>query len=141
MKRWLILLALPTAADAQIVEVQSGGFSFHQRVVIKVPRAPDPPPLRRPQPAWRERGGPRCLPLAGVAVAALTRAESVDLLLDGGRRMRARFDTDCPTLDFYNGLYLCGTADGKLCARRDWVRARSGAACRIESFKRLTPAR
>ncbi|WP_294088860.1 hypothetical protein [Sphingomonas sp.] len=138
MKRWMLLIALPAAADAQVVEVQSGGFSFHQRVVIRVPRAPEPP---RAPIVWREKSGPRCLPMETVNAAALTRAESVDLVLDDGQRLRARFNTDCPTLDFYAGLYLRGTGDGRLCARRDWVRARSGAACRIESFKRLIPRR
>ena len=71
--------------------------------------------------------------------AAIDREGEVDLVIGGTRRMRAKLDDDCPTLDFYRGFYLKPTPDGQLCAGRDALRSRSGAYCAITRFRMLVP--
>jgi len=94
------------------------------------------PPIR-----WVEKKADKCVPAIDLAAAAITGTDSVDLVLNGGKRLRARFGADCPALDFYSGFYVKMTNDGKVCARRDSIRSRSGGECRIESFRALVPAR
>ncbi|MBW8743521.1 MAG: hypothetical protein JF628_04120 [Sphingomonas sp.] len=62
---------------------------------------------------------------------------SVDLVLRGGYRMRARFSANCPGLDYYSGFYVSAGADGKLCSGRDVIRDRAGGECEIEKFRQL----
>jgi len=134
MTRWLILslaFATPMPALAQLTTL-----SIHQRIVIRVPR-PEPPGAVPTPVRWREAKGPRCVPLEGIAGAAMIEPERIDLLLADGNRLRARFDDACPALDFYRGLYVKANADGQLCAKRDAVRSRSGDACRITGFRKL----
>ncbi|GAA0733061.1 hypothetical protein [Sphingomonas japonica] len=124
---------------------QRAQVRMHQRIVIRVPRltaartsmANAPlPPIR-----WVERDTDRCIAASSLAGAAVTRPDSVDLVLSGGRRLRANLGSACPALDFYNGFYLRPTSDGMVCARRDAFRSRSGGECRIEAFRALVPAR
>ncbi|MBX9813494.1 MAG: hypothetical protein A4S12_06835 [Proteobacteria bacterium SG_bin5] len=125
----LLAPAVPAAA-------QYSGISIHQRIVIRVPR-PEPPGAAPAAVRWREVKGPRCVPLDGIAGAAMVESERMDLLLADGGRLRARFDDACPALDFYRGLYVKANSDGLLCAKRDTVRSRSGDACRIRGFRKL----
>jgi hypothetical protein len=69
----------------------------------------------------------------------LSGAEQVDLILAGGSRVRARFDENCPALDFYGGFYLQYGRDQQICARREAVMSRMGRSCTIERFKLLVP--
>lgn len=134
MTRWLPLslsLLAPMPALAQV-----SALTIHQRIVIRVPR-PEPPGAAFVAPRYREVKGPRCVPLDGIAGAAMVEPERMDLLLADGGRLRARFDDACPALDYYRGLYVKANADGRLCAKRDAVRSRSGDACRITGFRKL----
>jgi hypothetical protein len=90
-------------------------------------------------PRVSEKKGPKCIPIDRLAGTGVARKESVDLLLTDGTMLRAKLDDDCPTLDFYAGMYLRPTPDGQLCGDRDVIRARSGRACPISSFKKLKP--
>lgn len=158
MVNWLVnplfLFPLALAPDAAVtVQDQSvparARLRVERRVIVRVPRmSPAPgltaaatsaplPPIR-----WVERsGGERCVPVGALAAASITRPDSVDLVLSGGRRMRARLAEDCPALGFYSGFYLRPPADGQICARRDAIRSRSGGECRIEGFRALIPSR
>lgn len=134
----------PTAARPGMagMPVRVAQIRVQQYVVIRVPRpgrainasVPALPPIN-----WVERRGERCVPLNRLAGAAITRADSVDLVLTGGRRLRARLGNRCPSLDFYSGFYLRPTADGLICADRDAIRSRSGGECRIDRFRTLVP--
>lgn len=119
---------------------------IRQHVVVRVPRISQPnQPIASSAPltpiAWVERRADSCLPMNGVAGAAITRADSVDLVMADGKRMRARLDSDCQSLGFYSGFYVRPTDDGRICARRDTIRSRSGGECRIQAFSALVPAR
>ncbi|TKD49960.1 hypothetical protein [Sphingomonas baiyangensis] len=121
---------------------------IRQHIVVRVPRlslasrpiaASTAAPL--PPISWTEQKAEDCVPLDTLAGAAITRPDSVDLLMVNGRRMRARLGPECQSMGFYGGLYLRPTADGRLCVHRDRMRSRSGGECSIEQFHTLVPAR
>lgn len=127
------LLALAAWQDGEAHPVVS-------RVVIRdevILRVPVRPRLVPPAVEWEEHKGPRCIPAAEIRGASLAGSEHVDFLLADRSRVRARFDEDCPALDFYAGFYL-KPEDEQLCADRDYVHSRVGSSCRIERFRKLT---
>ena len=99
-------------------------------------------PVIRPRIAspvrWVEKRGPKCIRSGAVAAATLAEDRSIDFLLRDRRRIRAKMDSECPTLDFYGGFYL-QPADDRICARREEIRNRVGGSCRIERFRTLVP--
>lgn len=119
---------------------------IQQHIVIRVPR---PDTIRRvsapaaplPPIAWVERDSDKCVRMDRLSGAAITRSDSVDLVLAGGKRVRAKLGSECPALDFYSGFYVKPTKDGMVCAKRDVFRSRSGGECRIKSFRTLIPER
>ncbi|MBB5720023.1 hypothetical protein FHR23_002983 [Stakelama sediminis] len=119
--------------------------TIHQRIIIRIPRVSDPAvPAARLVPRqmhWKEKHADRCVIADQFAGATITDSSSVDLITRDGRRMRAILDDKCPSLDFYAGFYLIPGRDGKICARRDVIRSRSGRSCEIATFKRLVPER
>ncbi|MGY2733431.1 hypothetical protein [Sphingomonas sp. UYP23] len=143
----VLLLALAPAASAEMGpfdRVELAQLSIHQRIVIRIPRVFGRRDAERADFAeqrWRTKKGPKCVPMGALEGAVITGADSVDLLVADGTRLRAEFDDDCPALDFYSGLYVKGTSDGMVCADRDSIRSRSGSACKIERFRRLVAKR
>lgn len=122
-------------------------LTFRERIVIRIPRLPPaPPPSRAAARAetatvWSERKAPKCVAAAVLAGASINGEGDVDLVATDGRRLRAKLDDDCPTLNFYRGFYLKRTADGMICAKRDALRSRSGARCEIARFRTLVAKR
>lgn len=100
------------------------------------PMASFPMPL--PTPAWKESRGPRCVARGDLMAASVDSEKNVDFILRDRTRVRARLQNSCPALDYYSGFYLKPTADGRICRDRDAVHARSGGACEIDVFRRLT---
>lgn len=110
-------------------------LTIRQQIIIRVPTRPPPTdPVE-----WKENNGPKCVPASALA-GALVSKRGVDLLLRGGRRVRARLDR-CPPLDYYSGFYVRPGPDGRVCADRDTIRVRSGGSCEIDAFRLLVPAR
>jgi hypothetical protein len=126
--------------------IRTAQVRIQQYVVIRVPR---PDPVRRvsapaaplPPITWVERDADRCVKMEQLSGAAITRSDSVDLVLSGGKRIRAKLGNECPALDFYSGFYVKPTKDGMVCAKRDTFRSRSGGECRIKAFRSLIPER
>ena len=112
-----------------------GQITVSEEIVMRVPviRPRMVWPIR-----WEEAKGPRCIRGANILATALADDGSIDFLMRSRERIRARLENQCPTLDFYGGLYL-QSADGEICARRDEVRSRIGGSCSIERFKRMIP--
>jgi len=146
----LIALAAPALAAAGDSPVQLDGVAVaqvmvHERVIIRLPRmAPGRPMARTAAPApvrYREKKGPKCVAVADMGGAMIVEPGAVDLVMDGGKRLRAKLDDDCGPMDFYNGFYLRPAADGQVCAKRDVIRMRSGASCEIDTFKTLQVVR
>jgi hypothetical protein len=121
----------PGSADVRLAQVQ-----VQERIIIRVPVRP---PAPRPPVSFKEKRGPHCINSAQIVGAAVTSAGEVDFLLRGRQRFRAKFERACPALDFYSGFYLKPSPDGRLCAHRDSIHARSGGACEIQKFRKLEP--
>ncbi|MFM9828259.1 MAG: hypothetical protein ACKVOB_05865 [Sphingomonas sp.] len=145
----LLLLVAPEPAGGGTPEkarvVQTQEFTFHQRVIIRVPRMPEEPlaasASARAPVRWIEKKARKCVGLETLIGASVPTSESVDLVVNDGRRLRARFADGCAGLDFYSGFYIRPTTDGQVCAKRDVVRSRSGGACQIREFRQLIPQR
>ncbi len=151
-----VALLLPLAASGQSKPQPSPSTStptrlaqvrIQQHIVIRVPR-PDPvrrlaspPPAPLPPIAWVEKRASDCVSVDSLSGAAIIRSDSVDLVLAGGRRLRAKLGSECPALDFYAGFYVKPNKDGKVCAKRDVFRSRAGGECQIRSFRTLIPGR
>jgi hypothetical protein len=122
---------------AQPAAMQQGvtRLVIEDEVILRVPVQPRP---FGPTVDWVEKKAPKCFPVAAVRGALLSGQSQVDFILAGGARVRAKFDEDCPALDFYGGFYL-QPQDQRLCAGRDAVRSRIGGSCTIERFKQLVP--
>jgi hypothetical protein len=148
-----LLMPSDVALQAQVARTPAPGsramIRIERRVVVRVPRMSLAPGLAAPASAaaplppvsWKERQAEQCVPVAALAGASITRPDSVDLVLSGGRRMRARLGDDCPALGFYSGFYIRPPADGQICAKRDSIRSRSGGECRIAGLRALIPSR
>lgn len=105
--------------------------------VTRVPVRPLPSP---PRFVWEEVKGPRCIASGYIVGALLSGPEHVDFLMTSSRRYRARFDSGCPALDFYEGFYV-NSPNRLICAGRDEIRSRMGGSCSIASFSQLVPVR
>ena len=120
---------IPTVRHTQVI--------VREHVVIRVPRSvPLPAPTR-----WRERKGPRCIPAQQLAGALPAEEGAVDIVLAGGKRVRARLARACRQIDYYSSFYIRPGPDGQICAQRDPIRTRAGRTCEIERFRSLVPAR
>lgn len=109
-------------------------LTFRSRVVVRVQTRTMPV---APVAAMREKKGPRCIAIDDILAAGVLARSSVDLVLRGGYRIRARFAASCPGLDYYSGFYLVPSTDGKICADRDLFRDRAGGECAIDKFRKL----
>jgi hypothetical protein len=133
-------------APTSLTGMRLAQVRIQQHIVIRVPR---PDAMRRisapaaplPPIAWVEKNADKCVELTRLAGAAITRPDSVDLVLAGGKRVRAKLGKECPALDFYSGFYVKPTKDGMVCAKRDTFRSRSGGECQIKQFRTLIPER
>ena len=123
--------AVGAAAEPQPVVSR---MIIRDELVIHIPIGRRPPPVVE----WIERKGPKCLPASMIAGAAMSGPSSIDFVLRNRQRVRARLDNDCAGLDFYGGFYV-EPEGGAVCARREEIRSRAGASCRIERFRLLAP--
>lgn len=123
-------LAVPSAGGVQIAQL-----NIQQRVIIRVPTRPEPPERRM---RYREKDGPECIDASALAGAQVG-PDGVDLLLNGGTRLRARLSNACPSLNYYSGFYVRPGRDGRICEDRDSIRTRAGGSCEIDRFRRLVP--
>lgn len=122
--------AIEAAADPSVRRLV-----IRDEVIVRVPVRPR---LAPPRVEWKERKGPKCVPLASVRAAMLAGPNAVDFLLRDRRRVRAKLSRDCAALDFYGGFYL-KTKDERMCADRDFLHSRMGGRCEIDRFRRLVP--
>lgn len=123
------------AVDAVGLAPQARRIVVQEEIIMRVPVRPR---LAPPAIEWRERKGPKCVPLADIRSAMLSGREQVDFLLDDRSRVRAELSEGCGALDFYGGFYL-KTEDDRVCAERDFVHSRMGGRCEIVRFRKLEP--
>lgn len=125
-----MLLGLSGAEQRSVTRV-----TVEQTTIWRIPVRPHSP---APLIEWTEGKGPKCLAAADIAGAMLSGTDTIDFVMRDHQRIRARVDDDCTALDFYDGFYV-QPQDDRLCARRDEIRSRMGASCRIEKFHTLVP--
>jgi len=123
-----MLLGFASAGGPQV-----RSLIVEDEIILRVPVQPVPRDIE-----WKERKGPKCIEAREIKGAFLSGNDHVDFLLAGRRLLRARLDENCPALDFYGGFYL-SSDDERVCAKRDAIRSRMGARCRIERFRKLVP--
>lgn len=127
-----MLLGLVAVQPAAVQTVTR--MVIHDEVILRIPVEPRPlTPFH-----WEEHKGPKCIPAGMIRGALLSGPEQVDFILANRARLRAKFDEDCPALDFYAGFYL-QPKDAQVCAGRDAVYSRMGGSCTIERFSQLIP--
>lgn len=132
----LVLLSSDGAANVRLAQIQV----IEQRAIIRV--RPVASPEAAPQRTrWEEKKGPKCVSMGALAGALVSSPTSIDLLLRGGVRLRARLQKTCPSIDFYSGFYVRPTRDGRICEDRDLIHARTGGECGIDNFKSLVPGK
>ena len=139
----LLLLAAPGTPPAAPEWPRAAGM-LQQHVTIHVPRVTVTSSatiiLRRTAPVpMVEKKASDCIKIEKISGFSVSANDSVDLLMDDGKLMRVKLGDDCRALGFYTGFYLKATADRKLCAGRDSLRARSGRSCGVTEFKSLRP--
>ena len=138
----LMLAALdgaPSSASAHD-PMQFAQIVIREQIRVRVPlRLREVAPAPASTIEWKESRGPKCVPADSILGAGMLGQNSVDLLLQGNGRVRAKFEDSCPALDYYRGFYLTRNADGMICADRDSIRSRVGGSCEIEKFRKLKP--
>jgi hypothetical protein len=122
--------AAQAPADQQVVR----RVVIRDELILHIPVRP-----RRSVPVeWKEKKGPKCLSATLIAGAMLSGPNSIDFVMRDRKRFRAEMDSECPALDFYGGFYM-QLDDDTICAKRETIRSRVGATCRIERFRQLVP--
>lgn len=127
---WLGSLGLPGLSQVSVTRMV-----VSQEIILRVPVVR--PRLVRPV-RWTEKKGPKCIASGQIVAAALADQRSIDFLLRDRTRIRAKMDEDCPTLDFYGNFYI-QPRDERICAKREEIKSRMGASCRIQRFRRMVP--
>lgn len=119
--------ALLAAPAAPVV----GGSPAWRRMAV----APGGPVSMKPEPPRQGRN--RCIDMRKAATARLYGERALELTMRGGRHYRLFLAQECPALAFYQGFYYRPHADGRLCAGKDVIGARSGGDCQIASILQI----
>ena len=106
----------------------------HDEIILRIPVRP----RLSKKVEWVEKKGPKCVPTGMLAGAVLSGPSSIDFVLRNRQRVRAVMDDECPALDFYDGFYF-QLNDERICAKRESIKNRVGASCRIQRFRTLVP--
>lgn len=105
-----------------------------ENMTALVPTAPRPPQR------LVERRMSDCIAMNGIAGLRPQGNSRLLLFLRDRRLVAANLEKSCSAREFYRGFYVDKpNADGRLCADRDRILARSGARCEISSFRLLVP--
>lgn len=126
--------------------VETAQVRIEQHIIWRI--APMPGPARQTMtaiaptspapPRMIERKMSDCVPMSWIAGGQPQGNSRLLLFLRDRRLVAANLEKACSARDFYRGFYVDKpNADGKLCADRDRILARSGARCEISSFRLL----
>jgi hypothetical protein len=137
----LALLAAASSAAPATDGIEFAQMMIQQRVVVRVPLTPLPEAAPQMQMRWVEKKGPKCVGLSSLAGFVVRGPQVVDLFIRGGARVRTRLEKQCTGVDLGYGFYVKPNADGRICADRDTLHARTGGKCEVERFTNLVPER
>lgn len=119
---------------------------IEQHIIWRVSPMPGPArqnltalaPQAQAAPRLTERRMDKCIPMSWIAGGQPQAGSRLLLFLRDRRLVAADLERACTARDFYSGFYVDKPdADGRLCAGRDRILARSGARCSISSFRLL----
>lgn len=134
----LAIVVLPAPAAARFLIF---GKKKVERIQVAPPVTPNAATLPVARPTPPAAGRAACVDVRRVAAAQVFGDAAVELTLQGGARWRMYFAQSCPALSFYDGFYYRRAEQGRLCAGRDAIIARSGGECAIASIMRIKPPR
>lgn len=98
--------------------------------------AVNPVPPSAPRMVERKMG--ECIPMSAIAGGRPQNGSRLLLFLRDRRLVAADLEKSCSARDFYSGFYVDKpNSDGRLCADRDRILARSGTRCEISRFRLL----
>ncbi len=132
--------AFGTPAPTRAQGIELAQIVIQRRTIVRVTPVFATPPTQTAV-SWKEKNAPKCANMSLLAGLAITRPDSIDLVLRGGQRIRAKLEKSCPSVDFYSGFYVKPHKDGRICEDRDQIHSRTGGACLIEKFKLLVPVK
>ena len=139
--RWPALCAVAIVVSMLPSPVAASFLGFGkkkvERIVVDAPMRNPPVAALRPVPP--PGGRATCVDVRRVRAAQIFGDSAVELTLRGGRRWRMYFAQTCPALSFYDGFYYRNAEQGRLCAGRDAIIARSGGECSIASIVASKP--
>jgi hypothetical protein len=136
----MLVAGIPQNSAPPPPEYVFAQVTVRQQVIIRVPRRSQANAEGASQLRWRETDGPRCVSIRQIA-GAMPGGDSVDLVLNDNRRVRAHLGKRCAGLDYYRGMYVAPNPDGQICAERDAIRSRMGGQCEIGHFSLLQAVR
>jgi hypothetical protein len=114
-----------------------------QRVIIRFPNQPTPPQQsrneKRTPTKYNEKKIGKCLMMDRLVASRAGPKNSLELVTRDRQLIRAYLGDGCLAREFYAGAYVERSLDGKLCADRDLLHARTGAKCEIDKFRLLVP--
>ena len=119
---------------------------IEQHIIWRVAPMPGPAresltaitPTRPVAPRMLERKMGDCVPMSAIAGGRPDGNSRLLLFLRDRRLVAANLERACSARDFYRGFYIDKpNSDGRICADRDRILARSGARCEISSFRLL----
>ena len=79
-----------------------------------------------------------CVPINMIS-AVYPQEHRLLLFMRDRQVLTAQLERSCSPEDFYSGFYI-ERQDGQLCERRDELRSRAGASCKVNRLSRLVPA-
>jgi hypothetical protein len=152
----------PAAATQQLITLPAPGYTpqgyyqvtIERQLIIRIPARPsnltsftatnNAPPMRQRSAApivWRETKAPKCVAMRSLVGIQAVQRDGIDLITRENQRLRAKLSRGCRAADFYAGFYMKASKDGRLCADRDALHARSGEECEVEKFRLMVPVR
>ncbi|MEY2926935.1 MAG: hypothetical protein RL367_1412 [Pseudomonadota bacterium] len=132
----------PRSQAAVVTQMQISQLQIQQTTIVRIRPANVPLPNRPiPQIQWQEKKGPSCIQVNAIGGALVSSPDTIDMVLRGGSRLRAKLEKNCMAIDFFQGFYVKPSKDGRICQERDTIRSRLGAECGINRFKTLVPSK
>lgn len=118
-------------------------FTIERRIILRIPmlqRAPESREGARVMPYAQRKSdtrSPNCVVVNAMRGASIDEGAGIVFIMRSSSRYRAVLERGCRPVDFQSGFYVNSTADGAICAGRDTLHARNGAACVVRAFARL----
>ncbi len=111
-----------------------------QRVIIRFPNGSANTQIGKPIKYKEEKIG-KCLLVNRLIGSRPDGKDRLEFVTRDKQLIRAYLGDGCLAREFYAGAYVERSIDGKICADRDVLHARTGAKCEIDKFRLMVPQR